>query len=157
VSYAHSPGIHFGAPALGLFFGWLAVRIAGDPALRGGMAVRILLAGSCGLLAVFALGLYLKTGLARYEVQDDGLLIRQPWGRRLVPWTEIVRIDWNEPLSYVVIRARSGVVAFTSTDAFPRLFELLAEVGARSRCAVAPPLAYELVSFLDENDESPHS
>ena len=62
-----------------------------------------------------------------------------------------MRIEWNEPLGYVVIRGRRAVVGFTSTDAFPRLFELLAEIAVRSECAVAPPLAYELAGILDES------
>jgi hypothetical protein len=138
--FGPSPFLHLLGPGLAGFFGYMAYRSSVDPFVHGGLPLRIALVGGCACLAVFVLWLYLRSGAVRYEVTDAGLRIVRPWSRKVVPWPEIRRIDWNLPLHCIFLRGESGTLAFTSTDLFPRILDFLHAIRERSRCALDPRL-----------------
>jgi len=98
---------------------------------------------ACFPLAV--LWLYLRSGLLSYTVREDGLELRRPFGRQLVPWDAITAIRWNRLLHIVFIRGAHGTICFSSTDGFPLMTDLLYEIHRRSNCHIPDhlrPLLY---------------
>ena len=134
--FGHSYAVHFIGVGGPLFLARLAYRSSVDHFVVGGIALRIGLVAACVLLAVAVLVLYLRSGIQRYEVAESGLVIRRPWSRVVVPWQDIRHIDWNRPLHYVVVRGESSIIAFTSTDGFPRILDLIRVVHERSSCTL---------------------
>lgn len=95
---------------------------------------------ACTILALGVLRLYLANGI-RFDVSNEGLRVRTPLRETFHQWSEIVRVDLNRPFHYVVVRGRAGRIAFTSTDDFPTLGDLLFVIHERSQCDLPPHLA----------------
>ncbi|GAA5140433.1 hypothetical protein GCM10023213_23040 [Prosthecobacter algae] len=144
--FSHSPLIHLLALGLTVFFGWMAYRSSVDHFVRGGFPLRVVMVGGCGLLSLLVLGLYLRSGINRFVVEEDGLRIRRLGHSTFHPWSEIRRIQLNQPLHYLVIHGPDRALAFTSTDYFPRIMDFVRAIHQRSRCELSPLLAETLAS-----------
>jgi hypothetical protein len=134
VTYAHSKTLLLIAPGIIALCVFMTLGLMTGETVHGGEPLRYGLLGLIWLLGAVFLGLFFHSGIARYVVTDDGLLIKHLFARSLHAWATITRLDWNHPLDYVAIRGESGAIAFTSTDFFPRLPELLSVIHERSGC-----------------------
>ena len=138
-------GAHYSGIAGPVIFGWLAHRMASpgssllDTVIRFGLAT---------FLAAVALAIavhYLYSGINRYDVTPDGLVIRRLWASRLIPWSHLRRMDWNR-WDLVVLRGPSSVITYTNHVAFPRFEEFLRILHQRSACTLSPNLEWLLYS-----------
>lgn len=143
--FSHSPLIHLLALGLAVFFGWMAYRSSVDHFVRGGLLLRVTMVGACGLFSLLVLGLYLRSGVNRYVVEEDGLRIQRLGRNTFHPWSEIRRIQLNQPLHYLVIHGPDRALAFTSTDYFPRILDFVRAIHQRSHCGL-PPLLAEILA-----------
>ncbi|MBB5039142.1 hypothetical protein [Prosthecobacter dejongeii] len=150
--FNHSPLIHLLALGLVAFFSWMAYRSSVDHFVRGGLFLRGIMVGGCGLFALLTLALYLRSGVNRYLVEEGGLRIQRLGQNTFHAWSEISRIDHNQPLHYLVIQGRDGALALTSTDYFPRLMDFVRAIYLRSRCELSPSLAEMLASESNETE-----
>ena len=124
-SFKHSPVIHVLGLGLPVFLLWLASRFATTPSLNGGPVVAWLGAGFCLVFAQAVLALYFLSGVNRYEVLEKGLRVRRLWGTTFHPWSEVTSVVEHLMLRNVIVRGRDGIIAYTSSDYFPRFNQFL--------------------------------
>ena len=145
--FGNSFMVHLVGPGVVIFFACMAYQSAIGPIVHGGSIARIGLVTGCSAMAILILWLYVRTGLLHYEVSDDGLVAVRPWSRTVVPWSEIRYIDWKFAIHVIVFRGVDSVIAFSSTDLFPRMLDLLHQVRKRSQCT----LDSRLEALLDDD------
>ena len=92
---------------------------------------------SLHVFSLICLWLYLRSGILKYKITDDALVIKRPLGSQVVPWTEITEIKWNQIMHTITFHGSGGVIAFASTDFFPLLQVLVNQVWSRSSCKVS--------------------
>lgn len=145
-TFKHSPFVH----ALGIvgpiLFAWPIDELLSTPLVRGGELARVTLVSICAAFCVGTLLLYLTSGINRYETADDGLRIHRLLRTDVYPWSEVRRIDLNNLFNYIVMRGEGRVIAYTSTDLFPDLIELVRAIHDRSGCVLSPLLAEMLAA-----------
>lgn len=151
ITFKHSPVVHVLGTEGFAFLALLAYHSSVDPLERGGPVGRAILVTFCTALALGVLVLHLTSGVNRYEVADDGLHVHRLFRTTFHPWHTVKRIDLNDLLHYIVIRGHDRVIAFSSTDFFPRMIDLIRAVHERSGCALPPPLAGILAADLDDD------
>ena len=144
-SFKHSPLVHLLGTGGSVFFVWLAYRSSVDHFEHGGSVARIILVSACTILTICVLVLYLTSGVNRYEPTEEGLRVHRLLRTTFHPWSEVSRIDLNNSLHYIVIWGRERAIAYTSTDFFPRIIDLIRFVHDRSNCAL-PPLLTEILA-----------
>ena len=132
--YRHSWLVRFVVGLAPFLFGHLAFQAATAPFIRGGLPVRIVLVALVSAITVCLVLVFLRSALLCYVITGEGLILKRPWSARLVPWDQITGISWNGWLRYICIYDKGGRVAFSSTDGFPRLVELIQEIHSRSQC-----------------------
>lgn len=145
--YGSSFIVHLLGPGIVIFFGFMAYRSSVMHFVHGGLGLRIGLVAACAILCLLTLWLYLRSGIPQYEITDEALVVVRPWSRTVVPWQEVRHIDWKFAIHAIVIRGGNGVIAFISTDHFPRMLDFLHEVREKSGCSLSP----RLEALLDED------
>lgn len=138
VTFKHSPIVHLLGIGGFIFFARLAYLSSVAHFERGGPFFRVAFVSLCAVLALGVLWLYLTSGVNRYEIAGEGLRVHRFFGSTLHPWTDVRRIELNNPLHYIVIRGPDRVIAYTSTDCFPRIIGLIRAIHERSDCALPP-------------------
>ena len=123
-----------------IFMGWMVYRVTVEPVFRGGTEGRIAFVAVCILLGLFFGGLYWKTGLNRYQVSDEGLVVSRLRSRKVIPWGEIDEMVWKRLPHCVFVKGKGRILVFTSTDFFDDLPELMDEISSRSQCKLSPNL-----------------
>ncbi|MFC5454891.1 PH domain-containing protein [Prosthecobacter fluviatilis] len=139
-SYRHSPIVHLIGPGFPIFMGWMIYRVSAEPVFRGGTEGRVAFAVVCTVLALFVGWLYWRTGLNRYQVTDEGLVVSRLRSSRLIPWGDIDEMVWNRLAHCVFIKGKGRTLVFTSSDQFDDLPELMDEISCRSQCKLSPNL-----------------
>jgi hypothetical protein len=91
------------------------------------------------MLSPLVLVLYLTSGLNRYEVSEEGLLVRRLWGTGLYPWNQVTRMAWSRTKTLLVF-GTNGLIFYSSTDCFPRLAEFIHAIYRHSNCKLSPRL-----------------
>lgn len=152
--FSYSPLIHLLALGLAAFFSWMAYRSSVDPFARGGLLLRGLMVGGCGMVALMVVGLYLRSGINRYWVEEAGLRIQRLGQNAFHPWSDIRRIELNASLHYLIILGHEGALALTSTDYFPHLTEFIRAIHFHSGCELSPQLA-EMLTHESNGEEAP--
>ncbi|MEK7954460.1 hypothetical protein [Luteolibacter soli] len=145
--YGSSFFVHLLSLGTVIFFIVMAYQCSVEHFVHGNLASRIGMVTGCVFMAILILWLYVRSGLPQYEISDAGLVIVRPWSREMVPWQQIRHVDWKFAIHMIVIRGSDSVIAFTSTDHFPRLLDFLHEVREKSRCTLSP----RLEALLDED------
>jgi hypothetical protein len=145
-TFKHAPLVHLLGIGGSVFFAWLAHRLSVEHFERGGPVFRVVFVAICAAFAVGVLVLYVTSGVNRYEITADGLRVRRLFRTTFHPWREVSRIDLNNPLHYIVIRGRDRVIAYTSTDYFPRIIDLIRAIHERSDCLLPARLTEILAS-----------
>ncbi len=128
------------AAGLPFFIGWMAYSSSVEPFVNGGKVEQVCFVVVCVLFAMLTAWLYWKSGLNRYQVTDAGLVVSKLRSKRLIPWEEIDEMVWGRLRHCVFIKGKGRTLAFTSTDKFDDLHELLKEIAQRSQCKLSPNL-----------------
>ena len=139
-TYAHSSIVWlFGPGTFALCLSLTYILLTAEEALIGKVSLN---ASLCGLwlLGASVLWFWFRTGLTKYVATEEGLLVKRLFAHSFHPWASITRLDENVILHYVVVRGSSGTIAFTSTDCFPRLPDLLRVIYERSGCELSRTL-----------------
>jgi len=140
-TYRHSPIVHLLGGGFPVFMCWMVYRVSVEPIFRGGTEGRIAFVAVCIMLGLFFGWLYWKTGLNRYQVTEEGLVVLRLRSRRLIPWAEIDEMVWKRLSHCVFIKGKGLTLVFTSTDFFDDLPCLLREIVSHSKCKLSPNLA----------------
>jgi len=139
-TYRHSPIVHLLGGGFPVFMCLMVYRVSVEPIFRGGTEGRIAFVAVCIMLGLFFGGLYWKTGLNRYQVSDEGLVVSRLRSRRVIPWGEIDEMAWSRLARCVFIGGKGRTLVFTSTDFFDDLPELMDEISLRTQCKLSPNL-----------------
>ena len=123
-----------------MFMGWMACRMSVAKLVNAGEVERITFVIVCIMLGLFFGWLYWQTGLNRYQVTEEGLVVLRLRSRRLIPWAEIDEIVWKRLAHCVFIKGKGRILVFTSTDFFDDLPELMDEISLRTQCKLSPNL-----------------
>lgn len=133
----------------------MAYRFSVEEFVNGGLVLRICMVTICVILAPLSAWLYWKSALNRYQVTDAGLAVLKLGTKRLILWEEIDELVWKSVLRCVFIKGKGRTLAFTSTDKFDDLLDLVVEIARRSRCKLSPNM--KGVSEALSDDEHPPS
>jgi hypothetical protein len=91
-------------------------------------------------LTLMHLWLYWRSGLVRFRVTEEALILHRPLGSQVVPWDQITAIQSIPWLRLVVIKGPRGVHVFVSRDLFPHLEQLSLQISWYSGCSLPDDL-----------------
>ena len=82
------------------------------------------------------LWLYIKSGVLWFSIAGDGLTMKRPFWKKLIPWSEIKAITWEKRLRIIRVHDENNILFFVSTDGFPQLGEFLDQIKTYSQCSI---------------------